>query len=657
MKKYLLFASAILAFASCTSDTFTGTDDEARQAQGEKAITFGFDVPAATRATGQEAATKLGNQFIVYGEKSEDADGYKYDKAANDAHQLVFQNYVVKYVNGSDFTTTSNTKGWEYVGYTQTYGTNVAPQADETQTIKYWDYSASNYVFTAFSALESDLSSGKVQVTKVQAKTDGNKVFDKGYTVTLGAGASLSKLYFSDRQVIAQGTGADRTATNAYGGNVTFTFRSGMSQVRAAMYEDIPGYKVVIDKFRYVDNASPTFATMTENGTDKFYANVPNIAAGTATTLNVTYYNSGSRINQPKVTVDETVTTPANFIALGTNLKATTELGESISDAVYDKSDKSYTLVFPQEANNKNLKLKVDYTLTNAKTGETIKVYGATAEVPFEYLQWKANFSYTYIFKISDNTNGKTKLPDGVNPDSPEGLYPITFDAAVVVAEDGQAEYITTVSEPSITTFGVKSSKYTHDKAEYEAGSDIYATFMEGSTVKTPALGSGAQHVNVYAVATTNAASFPITEASVAESVAEGYSITGTIYTYDSGTSTYSAVAVATDLERGTTYYKSDGTKNPGEDGYNQTAAVAGTDYKIPEVTIKNINADASTYFTAVPAPVTTVPSEDGLTITIDALKLTGIKVGTYAIEYEASSAWTGQYKKVYKVIKVVAAS
>lgn len=518
MKKYLLFASAILAFASCTSDTFTGTDDEARQAQGEKAITFGFDVPAATRATGQEAATKLGNQFIVYGEKSEDADGYKYDEAADDAHQLVFQNYVVKYVNGSDYTTTSNTKGWEYVGYTQTYGNNVRPKADETQTIKYWDYSASNYVFTAFSALESDLTNAKVKVTKVQEKTDGNMVYDKGYTVEVTADANLSKLYFSDRQVIAQGTGADRTATNAYGGNVTFTFRNGMSQVRAAMYENIPGYKVVIDKFYYVDAATPTFATMTTDGTDKFYANVPNIAGGTATTLNVTYYNSGTRVNQPKVTVDETVTTPANFIALGTNLKATTELGESISDAVYDKSDKSYTLVFPQEANAKNLKLKVDYTLTNAKTGETIKVYGATAEVPFEYLQWKANFSYTYIFKISDNTNGKTKLPDGVNPDSPEGLYPITFDAAVVVAEDGQAEYITTVSEPSITTFGVKDSKYVHGGNEYAVGTNIYATIVQGSGVITPVL-TGTPNAYVYTATCSDPAY--ITEAAVAEAIAE----------------------------------------------------------------------------------------------------------------------------------------
>ena len=47
---------------------------------------------------------------------------------------------------------------------------------------------------------------------------------------------------------------------------------------------------------------------------------------------------------------------------------------------------------------------------------------------------------------------------------------------------------------------------------------------------------------------------------------------------------------------------------------------------------------------------------EDGNDITIDALKLTGVKAvsGKYiAIEYEASTAWTGSYKKVYKVIQI----
>ena len=45
-----------------------------------------------------------------------------------------------------------------------------------------------------------------------------------------------------------------------------------------------------------------------------------------------------------------------------------------------------------------------------------------------------------------------------------------------------------------------------------------------------------------------------------------------------------------------------------------------------------------------------TVPAEDGTTKTINALKLTGVKAGTYAIEYESSEPTT----KVYKVIRVV---
>ena len=648
MKKYVLFASAILAFASCANDNYLGTEEEQLLAQGEKPITFGFDVPAATRAEGAEAATALGNQFIVYGEKSEDADGYKYDKAANDAHQLVYQNYVVKYQASTAYTTTTNTKNWEYVGLTQNYATYVTPQANETQTIKYWDYSATNYVFTAFSALDADLTSGKVQVTKIQEKTDDNKVYDKGYTVKLTADADPTKLYFSDRTFITtKNTTVNREADNEIGGNVKLTFRNGVAQVRAAMYEDIPGYQVEIDQFYYADAAAPAFAAMTTTGTDKFYANVPNLTTDKAATLTVTYYKAGDRLNQPKIAVSGTAN---NYLALGTNLKDGTTLGENIGAAVYDKADKGFTSVFPQETNATNLKLKVDYTLKNSKTGETIHVKSATAEVPADYLKWKPNFKYTYLFKISDNTNGYT----GDNTD-PAGLYPITFDAVEVVAEDGQAEYITTVSEPSITTFGVKDSKYIVEENEYVAGSDIYATFMEGSAVQTPELGgSGERHVNVYTVSSSDATNFPVTEASVAEAIAKGpSSITNPVYTYDEGTNTYTEVTDPANLATGTTYYKADDNSvAPGGTGYIQTLAVNGTDYNIAVIKYAAYNTGLSL--------VETVPTEDNKTVTLPsgakALKMASVAAGTYAIEYEASDAWTGTYKKVYKVINVTAA-
>ena len=728
MKKYLLFATAALALASCTNESYLGTAEELATTKGEQPISFGFDVSAATRAdnTGATAAASLGNQFLVYAEKNE-ANGDAPVTNGSTTHQLVFPNYQVNYAASTAYTTTSNTKDWEYVGYTHSsaYQSNVqtkdgdataANASAEAQTIKYWDFSATNYVYTAVSAKQSDISSGYVKFVK---NTSGTTVYDKGYTVTLTADADPTKLYFSDRQVIDHtGAGSDRTAVNKYGGNVTLKFRNGISQIRVGMYETIPGWSVTINKFYYVDAADPTFPTMTTDRTDKFYANVPNLLTTDAATLTVTYINTGARLNQPTIAVSGT---NHNYIALGgandaaTGLKANVVLATSSATPTFNETSGAYTPVFPQETNDKTLKLKIDYTLTAPVTGETIKVVGATAEVPAEYLQWKPNYKYTYLFKISDNTNGDTGTPST----DPAGLYPITFDAVEVVAEDGQAEYITTVSEPTITTFGVNSTtgKYVTGGNEYAAGSDIYATFTEGSTVKTPTLGdSGAQHVNVFKVTTPDATNFPITEASVAEAIANPGSITNNVYTctvayikvtdastLDGSTNYYKAdsesrvpgatgyvatlavsetdyhvdadpanstmavdiytVAVssvtevtdATTLAAGTTYYKKDtNTKAPGADGYIPTIAVEGTDYEVaPKIKAVNINSDASTNFTAVPAVVDTVPGEDGVNKTIDALKLTGVKAGTYAIEYEASAAWTGSYKKVYKVIVV----
>ena len=709
MKKNLLIAAiAITALASCTSNDYVGDQSPQGSNETNGAINFNLSTAAVTRATGADAATALGNQFIVYGEKSETADGAAPVTDGSTSHQLVFKNYVVKYTGNSAYTTTSNTKDWEYVGLSQTYGTNVTPQAGETQTIKYWDYSASNYVFTAVSALENEITSGYVIITKTEGKTDGNKVYDKGYSVVLTANATVSKLYFSDRQEIVQGTGTDRTATNAYGGNVTLTFRNTTSQIRVGMYETIPGYSVKIKKFYYVNTAAPTFETMTTGETSNFTANVPNLATGSPATLTVTYYNEGTRMNQPKISVSGS---PANFITLtGSGLAADVTLATSASSPTYDNSG-NFTTVFPQEANDKSLKLKVDYQLVNTTTGETINVNGATAEIPANYLQWKPNFKYTYLFKISDNTNGSTG-------GSVVGLYPITFDAVEVTDENGSAEYITTVSAPSITTFGVNSStgKYVTDGSEYAAGSDIYATFTEGSTVKTPVLEpSSGPNVKVFSVTSADPTNFKITEASVAEAVAnpgriaEGvnlYTCTvtytkvteatteGTKYyktdgTHAPGTTGYiptlaeagsdytvgetpgvvdvytcavnsvTEVTDATTLAAGTTYYKKDtNSKAPSADGYIPTIAVEGTDYevapKIKAVDITTYDTD-ETYFTGneKPAVVDAVPGENGVNKTIKAVKLTGVKAGTYAIEYEASAAWTGTYKKVYKVIVV----
>lgn len=634
MKKYVLFASAILAFASCASDSFTGTEEAGRVAQGEKPISFGSGFHAVTRAdkTGNDAATDLSGQFYVFGIKNEGGTSGDGINAATDGN-LVYNNYIVKWSDGSAMTSTSNTEGWEYVGYklTDNESTNItiasAASPKAVQTIKYWDWGAEDYTFYAFSALPTDIGSGYVKVNKITSVTSPKTVYDKGYTVTLTADANLDKLFFAERVNVTDKDNTIRT-TNKFGGNVTFRFHNTSTKVRVAMYEDIPGYKVTIDKFyvdaNFSDNATAntlTFGDMVTAVEDNFAANINNCAKGTAGTLTVTYDSrtTAPTHNYPMVSFTGTAN---NVLTLGTNLHgskttpatAGTDLGYNITTAVYDKSDKSYTSVFPMENNTQNLKLKVDYTLTaiavdnaTATTREIIKVKGATAEISAEYLKWKPGYAYTYIFKISDNTNGQTGPGT-----TPAGLYPITFDAVEMVADDGKAEYITTVSEPTITTFGVKVNSsdkfvsYVTGGNEYTLPTgtdklDIYATFMEGSTVQTPVVGgTGARYVNIYKV--TCADETYITEAAVAEELGETF--TGT-----------------------------------------------------PKLTVTNVSTDGTTNFSAAPDAVTSVPGEDGVDITQNAVKLTGVKVaGYYAIEYEASNEWTGTYKKVYKVIKVTAA-
>lgn len=544
MKKYVYFATALIALAGCTSDEFVG-DQNLQKANENATISFGFEVPMPTRAAGAEAATKLNNEFIVYAEKSETSE------AAPAEGNLVYPNYKVDYAAHTAYSTTSNTMDWEYVGlkWNTADAANVkmggTPVTENEQTIKYWDYAASNYVFTAVSAKPEDIAAGRVVINKLTA--GASTKYDKGYEVTLTKTTeggtdtypSLADLYFADRNEITAGTGKDRTAVNAYGGNVTFTFRNSLTQVRAGIYETIPGYQVTAIKF-YVTSDAPA----TNGGTAAFGAIAPNVGGNNFEgTVKVTYYDDAvpATKNHPKLEITPATSLAKTDLILGTNpstISTTKPLGVSAIAPTWDTDGGTFTPVLPQINNTTNMKLKVDYTLYNEVTKEKIEIKGKTAEVPAEYLQWKPNFKYTYLFKITD-----------------DDLYPITFDAVVIEAENGQAEYITTVTEPSITTFGVKGGKYQVGKDQYEAGSDVYATIVDGGAVIDPS-----SHYNVYTV-TTGA-----TEAQVAESIAEvsakTHAITCTAY---AGT-------------------KSEVNVVPGEDGKDVTLA-AGKAIKLEALT------------------------------------------------------------------------
>jgi hypothetical protein len=147
----------------------------------------------------------------------------------------------------------------------------------------------------------------------------------------------------------------------------------------------------------------------------------------------------------------------------------------------------------------------VNYTLESIDgSKETILVQGATAQVPSIYTTWKPGFAYTYLFKISDKTNGHTGVYDPTNPDDatvnsdPAGLYPITFDAIVVNAEeDATQETITTIASPSITSYQ-KGSKVVNNNEYLAATGDIFVTVNDGSKYQEAQVAAGASVANYY---------------------------------------------------------------------------------------------------------------------------------------------------------------
>ena len=517
MKKiYLFFAAMVgVALTSCSGDELAKSATPTVDANASGSITFGGGTTAITRGDlyGSAAATKLGNKFVVYGTKHINAED---NTATNDA--VVFNNFQVGWTASTAGTTASNSSDWDYLGL-HAYDATPASQG-----IKYWDYSAAQgYTFYAFSS--SNISypangSDLVSVTKVT--TDGTTLYNKGYQVTVKDGATLNNLYFSDRVEVPK-TNYDKT--------VNFTFRNIGSKVRFGFYETIPGYTVSIDKF-YIDGdataAVTTFPAMNVAKTDGFYASLQNVKRSVDQTLNVTYYPATTTtevINRPKMTNPSEGYDYSLKLGNASGIINKT-LGTTLSDPTWvDGTSGDYTPVFPFEGNTNPLLLKLDFTMT-AEDGspDVIHVRGARAIVPAEYVKWKSNFAYTYIFKISDKTNGTTgKVDANDDPTDPEGLKPITFDAIVVDVAEELQQTITSVSTNSITTYAEGAIV-----DEYNVGKPIYVSVSNttsGVVIAPSAIGSAAGEAQVYKL--TRAASEAEVLSKLTGSPISGLTLTG----------------------------------------------------------------------------------------------------------------------------------
>ena len=453
MKKIVFFATAIMAMAACTSDEFTG-ESRFDTTGGTAPISFGSATGQFTRATGAAAATALGNSFNVYATKTVGTttsnvfakNAYNADASYNAIP------YIVTWGDATAGTTASNTSNWEYV--------NVTGGTD--QTIKYWDYSANQYEFVAYKA-----TVGTPTITKYQKD---------GFTVE-ATDEELAGLYIADKVTITdKNASPSMPATlkdNKIGDIVQFTFRAGASKVRLGIYETINGYVVKNVKFR---PATSEFTATTTQAQLSGSFNGEGVGGTAKATYTVTYDGTTGVAD-----LDAAATATNNFNFGTFTSTADAGIGTTSTTPTWAGGSANYHAVRPNTDNVGNMTLCVDYDLYNAASGEVISVKNARAVVPAIYMKWNPNYAYTYLFKISDNTNGTT----GVEGTSPEGLFPITFDAVTMAVSDGaEVGNITTVATPAITTF--QDGSVSAAGITYAHGTNpIYVTVNTTGTLQT----------------------------------------------------------------------------------------------------------------------------------------------------------------------------
>ena len=402
--KRILFCTAIAAvtLTSCSSDDFLGeVPGNNPSTVTAKEISFSGEAGKTSRGTragedkrGADAANALSKNFIVFGTKK-----------VNGTNTIVYNYYNVNYTDNN----------WVYAGV----NSNSLNNTNGNQALKFWDYSASQYDFVAFSLGGKEIGeeSGKIKVERITDKDNPT------YTLS-GKISDLQGCFIADKQSVTP---------QDYGKAVQFTFRSTGTKVGVSIYETIPGYSIKDIKFYTKDGSTAT------SNTPILYASTECIPVNDATgTLKVEFNDAGGAIttlthNESTETTSKTSSITFDRFALNTSAqdKETTNNEDKYIGRTSNDATSTNEIAVTTCKVTGGLSMKADYTLIATDgSGETITVTGASVNVPEDYTDWKPNYIYNYIFKITEKTNGSTG-------GSSVGLKPIVFDAIVTENEDG----------------------------------------------------------------------------------------------------------------------------------------------------------------------------------------------------------------------------
>ncbi len=497
MKKFLLMAAVATTLVNCSSDF----DLSEGQGGGGVSDVIGFQVQGRNsikRGTLQKANHY---NFGVFAYKS------------TDQTNNIMDNYLVGYLDPKGYTKAGSTtddpnsnvdgkSNWMYEGmgwgqFTGTYaGENVAKGSkyasnNEYQYLRYWDNSAESTCFYAYVPyLNAEANSNKTvsyvdgtaKGTDTNPNTGAALNTDK-YVMTFPNGTI--KHGYDDEQAYEYMYASAKVLAKDYGHDVSLEFKRLNAKVNIKFWEDIPGYSVHMIDLGAV------------GGTDYTISAVPSINDGTSGTYGYKsgkiYIENGVKIqfaNGAKTGMKQYEgTTSSAPLAFATPTAA--QIGENRVDATpstttYFAIPKWHNeAVLKNDAKNINdvvtttpaynadlsitgLTFHVSYELIST-TGEKITVKDATVHVPANYCEWKENTRYTYIFKITTNSNGTTGsgTPNPTDPEVPTetALYPIVFDDCTVEDwKDNESEWeITEGTNNTWYDVQLRSDEYSFD--------------------------------------------------------------------------------------------------------------------------------------------------------------------------------------------------
>lgn len=440
-KLHLLILGGLATLASCASeDVINSGDINAPSSEGQ-AMTFGMLTGNHSRAEQMNAAGHT--DFGVFAYKGT---------------SLVMDNYWVKYAasdedDGSN-TTWGNAPSLED-GLSKWYYEGVASHkqdgTEQTQILKYWDYSFDNHTFVAYTPYNNTTAS----VT----------MYGSNNLHILGAN-SFWKMTDRDNNEAMYATATVTKESGKYGQDVALTFKHLNAKIQLAFRSNIPGYKVKLI------NLVPTNTTVT--GISNIQYGVQLTPATDEQKGKTIGWTSGQGEAQP--TIDQEYATKADFTvadvfaATPTITTAVTtkskenlvfNLGET-QDAVTEVTinngaSAEYTNLGSQffalplsdySGYVTGYTLHVSYVLIPTDGAANTTVYDARVFIPATACQWAYGKSYLYRFTITTASTGVTdpnqQIYDGgsdhsnyVDPTDPrvpdtKALLPIVFDGVTV---------------------------------------------------------------------------------------------------------------------------------------------------------------------------------------------------------------------------------